>query len=130
MQHCPFYAYQTFVSASFVLLKVLKSEHFSALVEAASGKRLFNSSISALRKMSVSNNDLPGRLSDVLAYLWTHPSPNIVCGEGPDGFQLKIKSRMSMSIVYDSLWLWRNQFVANGASTENVSTGNSLQPGQ
>ena len=123
LHHCPFYAYQSFVCASFVLLKVLRSEHFGTLVEVDSGRRTFNSSISALRKMSVSNNDLPGRLSDVLAYLWNHPNPQVVCGSGIDGLELKIQSRMSMSIVYDSLWLWRNEFVANSTNAGNVSCG-------
>ena len=106
-----------------MLLKVLRSAHFSALVDFNSGQRLFNSSISALRKISVSNNDLPGRLSDVLAYLWNHPNPQIIVGEDRDGLQLKIRSRMSMSIVYDSLWLWRDQFLVNGTTTGNAATG-------
>ena len=122
LQHCPFYVYQAFLSASFVLLKVLKSDHFCTLVEVSAGHKLFNSSISALRKISVSNNDLPGRLSDVLAYLWNHPNRQVVCGEGRDALQLKIQSRMSMSIVYDSLWLWRNQFLTDNSST-GISSG-------
>ena len=123
LQHCPFFVYQTFLCAAFVLLKVLKSEHFCALIDANDGQRLFNSSISALRKISVSNNDLPGRLSDVLAYLWNHPNPQVVSATGCDGLQLKIQSRMSMSIVYDSLWLWRNQFLENTAATGNIAAG-------
>lgn len=121
--HCPFYVYQMFVCAAFILLKTLKSPRFYTLVEMSDGRRMFNSSISALRKMSVSNNDLPGRLSDVLAYLWNHPNPQIICGESQDGLQLKIQSRMSMSIVYDSLWLWRNQFVANGKGDGDAPFG-------
>lgn len=123
LQHCPFYVYQAFLCAAFVLLKVLKSEHFCALVEASTGQRLFNSSISALRKISVSNNDLPGRLSDVLTYLWNHPNPLVVSAVGRDGLQLKIQSRMSMSIVYDSLWLWRSQFLETTSATGNVASG-------
>ncbi|OCT51502.1 C6 transcription factor [Cladophialophora carrionii] len=110
LYHCPFFCYEAFLCASFIVLKVLKNDYFSAIVDARLGKKLINFSVSALRKMSVANNDLPGRLSDVLAYLWTHPDPSIASGSGIDGLQLKVQSRMSMSIVYDSLWRWREQF--------------------
>jgi transcriptional regulatory protein LEU3 len=93
-----------------VLLKVLKNQYFAAFVEAEAGKKLFNLSVTAIRKMSVSNNDLPGRLRDVLAYIWSHADTQIISGVGRDGLQLKIRGRMSMSVVYDSLWRWREQF--------------------
>jgi transcriptional regulatory protein LEU3 len=84
LQYCPFFVYQTFPSASFVLLKVLKNQYFAAFVEAEAGKKLFNLSVTAIRKMSVSNNDLPGRLRDVLAYLWSHADTQIISGVGRD----------------------------------------------
>ncbi len=75
--------------------------------------------------MSVANNDLPGRLGDVLAYLYTHPDPSITGGSGLNGLQLKVKSRMSMSIVYDLLWRWREQFrtEAEIVPSQNVHNG-------
>jgi transcriptional regulatory protein LEU3 len=112
-RYCSFHIYQMFLCGAFVLLKTLRNGYFAALVDVADGIALFNSATAALRQISCRNNDLPGRLSDVLSYLW-NLNPRIVCGQGQDGLQLKIQSRMSMSIVYDSLWLWRNQFVANG----------------
>ena len=122
--YCSFYAYQSFMCASFVLLKVLRSEYYSDLTSQTitTTKRLFNSSITALRKMSVSNNDLPGRLSDVLAYLYSHPNPRVVCSEGEAALQLSIQSRLSMSIVYDSLWRWRDQFSTSTASANGAPT--------
>ncbi|KIW69083.1 hypothetical protein, variant [Phialophora macrospora] len=110
LDNLPFFFYQVFLCASCVLLKVLKNDYFSSIFDTASGTRLLNSAISALRKMSVANNDLPGRLNDVLAYLWTHPRPSLVSGPGLGGLQLKVRTRMSMSIVYDCLWTWREQF--------------------
>lgn len=120
--YCSFYAYQSFMCAAFVLLKVLRSEYYSDLTSQTitTTKRLFNSSITVLRKMSVSNNDLPGRLSDVLAYLYNHPNPRVVCSEGEGALQLGIQSRLSMSIVYDSLWRWRDQFNTSTASTNGA----------
>ena len=108
--HCPFFYYEAFLCAALIMLKILKNDYFAAIIDTGSGKKLINFSVSTLRKMSVANNDLPGRLSDVLAYLWTHPDPCITGGPGLDGLQLRVKSRMSMSIVYDSLRRWREQF--------------------
>lgn len=125
MAHIPFSAYQSLVCAAFVLLKVLRSEYYADLTSQTLGTtmRLFNASIDALRTMSVSKNDLPGRLSDVLAYLYSHPNPRVVCAAGEAAFQLNIQSRLSMSIVYDSLWRWRDQFVSGRAS----SNGGAVQ---
>lgn len=115
ISHCSFAAYQSLICAAFVLLKVLRSEYYADLTSQTlpTTTRLFHASIAALRGMSVSKNDLPGRLADVLAYLYSHPNPRVVCGSGEAAFQLGIQSRLSMSIVYDSLWRWRDQFRAS-----------------
>ncbi|KAF2194882.1 hypothetical protein K469DRAFT_546774 [Zopfia rhizophila CBS 207.26] len=112
LRYCPFFIYQTLVSASFVLLKVLKNDYFASFLDVDSERKLFHASVNAIRKMSVANNDLPGRLGDVLSYLWADETPHLISGPGIDGLQLKIRSRLSMSIVYDSLWRWREQFRA------------------
>ncbi|KIW32183.1 hypothetical protein, variant 1 [Cladophialophora immunda] len=124
LQFCPLFCYEAFLCAAFILLKVVKNDYFAAIIDAGLGKKLINFSVSALRKMSVANNDLPGRLSDVLAYLWTHPNPSILGGSGIDGLQLKVRSRMSMSVVYDSLWRWREQFRTEVESAESQDLNN------
>ncbi|KAF2727284.1 hypothetical protein EJ04DRAFT_451641 [Polyplosphaeria fusca] len=111
ISYSPFFAYQTMVAASFIVLKVLKNDYFSSFVDVETGRKLFNASVSAIRRMSIANNDLPGRLADVLAFLWTDMTC-LISGPGKEGLQLKIQSRMSMSVVYDSLWRWREQFRA------------------
>ncbi|KIX95572.1 uncharacterized protein Z520_08692 [Fonsecaea multimorphosa CBS 102226] len=128
LQFCPLFCYEAFLCAVFVLLKVVKNDYFAAIIDAGSGKTLINFSVSALRKMSVANNDLPGRLSDVLAYLWTHPNPSLLGGSGMDGLQLKVRSRMSMSIVYDSLRRWREQFRTEAESAESQDLNNGDPP--
>ncbi|KIW95441.1 uncharacterized protein Z519_04025 [Cladophialophora bantiana CBS 173.52] len=124
LRFCPLFCYEAFLCAVFILLKVVKNDYFAAIIDADSGKGLVNFSVSALRKISVVNNDLPGRLSDVIAYLWTHPNPSIIGGIGMDGLQLKVRSRMSMSIVYDSLWRWREQFRTEAESTHPQDLNN------
>jgi len=110
LHYCPFFVYQCLICACFVTLKVLKNQYFASLLDVEGETRLFNSSLTAIHKVSVANNDLPGRLKDVLAFLWTQGNPDIISSTGIDGLQLKFQSRMSASVVYDSLWRWRAQF--------------------
>ena len=112
------YIVQMIVAAGFALLKLLNS-FFANTIDLEYGKSLFTRTIQAIRNISVSNNDLPWRLAEVLAQLW--------CGGGagsriaspqistPDSsLQLKVRCRMSMSLVYDSCWRWREEFQAKG----------------
>jgi len=107
---CPFFCYQVFISASFILLKTLMNGYFASLLDVTEGKKLVDAAISAARKMSAANNDLPGRLSDVLAFFCTLPDPRVISGERIDGLQLTVRNRLTMSIVYDGLWQWRRHF--------------------
>ena len=129
LHHCPFFYYESFLCAAMIVLKILKNDYFALIVDTNTGGKIINYSVSALRKMSVANNDLPGRLSDVLAYLWTHPDPSIIGGTGVGGLQLKVQSRMSMSVVYDSLWRWREQYRAETevAQSQDLPDGKDAQ---
>ena len=123
MPYCSFYAYQSLPLAGFVLLKVVRSEHFAELIshEIATARYLLESCIRLMRVMSVSDNDLALRLSDVLAYLYNHPNPRVVNAEGRAALQLNIQSRLSLSIVFDSLWRWRDQFRHSNTNADGSS---------
>ena len=112
------YVLQMVVAAGFTLLKLLNS-FFANNVDLEYGKILFSRCIWLIRSISVANNDLPSRLAEVLAQLWKSggggsklaPRSNDVA----DGsLQLKVRCRMSMSLVYDSVWRWREEFQAKG----------------
>ncbi|KAJ4860032.1 fungal specific transcription factor domain-containing protein [Trichoderma breve] len=117
--YCPFFCYQVFVSAAFIILKVMMNGYFEKLLDIEAGKRLLDAAISSLRKMSVANNDLPGRLSDVIGFFCTLPDPRVISGDSVDDLRLRVRNRLSMSIVYDSLWEWRKHFQADGGDNEN-----------
>lgn len=116
--YCPFFCYQVFVSAAFIILKVMMNGYFEKLLDIEAGKRLLDAAISSLRKMSVANNDLPGRLSDVIGFFCTLPDPRVISGDSVDDLRLRVRNRLSMSIVYDSLWEWRKHFQADGGDNE------------
>lgn len=105
--HATNYILQMIVSAAFALMKLLKSG-FSRHIDFNHGKLLFNGAISAIRRISVMEHDRPVRLADILAQMWNAGSSDTKADE--DGLQLKVRCRMSMSHVYDTVWRWRQRF--------------------
>ena len=112
------YVLQMIIASGFALLKLLNS-FFASFVDLAYGRRLFTETIRAIRAISVTKNDLPSRLAEVLTQLWKgsgagskNPQPTSNAME--NSLQLKVKCRMSMSLVFDSVWRWREEFQAQG----------------
>lgn len=114
------------LAAGFALLKLLNSE-FALVLDRDEGRRYFSRTVRAIRYMKVQDNDLPHRLAEVLAQLWKasgsgqqptdSSSPasarrSVFNRRGSqeateDPLRLKVRSRMSMSVVFDSIWRWR-----------------------
>jgi hypothetical protein len=119
------YIFQMMLAAGFSLLKLNHTflRHHGLDTEGAS--QLFTRTTWALRSMSVADNDLAERLAEVLAQVWrtgrvrAEPNPNNIGEAVPDeNLQLKVKCRMSMSHVFDSVWRWRQNFQFKGKSFE------------
>jgi hypothetical protein len=129
LSYSPNYIFQMVLASAFVLLKLTASP-MSEYIDTNSLRMVFNSAIIAVRKISVSNNDLPGRLADVLTQL---KARSRLSGENNNwqNLQLNVHSRMSMSITFDSLWQWRKGFEADGrknlAGTEHTISTDYLQ---
>ena len=112
------YILQMMIAAAFTLLKLLSS-FFSASVDLEHGKSLFNKTVWAIRSVSVKENDLPSRFGEVLAQFWKSSGAgakriHVTSDAGENSLQLKVKCRMSMSLVYDLSWRWREEFQAHG----------------
>lgn len=121
--YCPFFDYQIFTAAAFVLLKVLRSAYYTDILgppTVETARNLLETSIVVTRGMSVVKNDLALRTSDVLACLYNHPNPLVVCGEGMDALRLSVRSRLSMSILYDTLWRWRDHHRSLAAAADGT----------
>lgn len=139
--HATIYIVQMIVSATFALMRLLKSRTFRHQIDFEYGKLLFNGGISALRRSSIMKRDRPDRLADVLAEMWNADDGTAAgTGEGEDTLQLKICCRMSMSHVFDTVWRWRHRFrrrrVADGThlvdakETANAMGHGISQPGE
>ncbi len=112
------YLLQLIIAAGFALLKLLNS-FFAQFIDLEYGKKLFARTVHAIRACSVLPNDLPSRLAEVLAQLWRGSgagtkSSQEWAGASDDSLQLKVRCRMSLSLVYDSVWRWREEFQAKG----------------
>ncbi|KAL1972290.1 hypothetical protein VTN31DRAFT_7509 [Thermomyces dupontii] len=106
LAHATNYILQMIVSAAFALMKLLKSP-FARQIDADHGRFLFNGAISSIRRISVVDNDRPVRLANVISQMWNAGHST---SSGEDALQLGIRSRMSMSHVYDTVWRWRRRF--------------------
>lgn len=129
------YIMQMILAAGFTLLKLLNS-FFAAHVDGVQGKNLFLSTVSALRAISVQHNDLPLRLAEVLAQLWQASgggSPHFydeqgIKKEADSTLQLKVRCRMSMSLLYDSVWKYRDQMGASASKNLDRAVVNPTIP--
>ncbi|KAL8755435.1 MAG: hypothetical protein Q9184_004799 [Pyrenodesmia sp. 2 TL-2023] len=131
LPHASNYILQMIVAAGFALLKLLNS-FFADRIKLAYGRELFWRTIRGIRTISVATNDLPSRLAEVLAQMWKSGGSGLRKGYGQsewldDSLQLKNRCRMSMSLVYDSVWRWREEFQAKGRG--NLESKSSASPG-
>jgi hypothetical protein len=121
------YIMQMIIAACFTLLKLLSS-FFAPEIDFERGRILFHRTIVVIRSMSVINNDLPWRLAELMVQMWNGArveARRALHGDGnsndeqtrtiiDDSLQLKVRCRMSMSLVFDSIWRWREEFQAQG----------------
>jgi len=121
------------LAGGFALMKLLNS-FFARHIDISTSKALFSNSIRGIRSTSITNNDLPARLAEVLAQLWHSYGAGMRPRTGPvdASLQLRVKSRMSMSLVYDSVWRWREEFQFKGDGTtavlDSAVVNNPTQP--
>ena len=102
--------------AGLLLMKILNSS-YSSYLDIEQGKKAFSDVLVMLRKASVEDNDLRGRVSKILAQLWSvHRSSSLRREQEPS---LRIKSRCGASLLHDSLWIWREEFGGQAAVHSN-----------
>ncbi|KAK3329511.1 hypothetical protein B0H66DRAFT_466240 [Apodospora peruviana] len=119
------YLQQMLVAGGFALLKLLRS-FFAKSIDFNRGRDLFHRTIRAIRTTSVMQNDLNWRLAELMVQIWNgarlegtiQPYPREdVDPTIDDSLQLKVRCRHSMSLVFDSIWHWREEYQARGRGT-------------
>ncbi|OTA06732.1 Zn2Cys6 transcriptional regulator [Trichoderma parareesei] len=129
------YIQQMLVAAAFTLLKLMRS-FFSKTIDFQRGRNLFHRSIRAIRATSVVTNDLQWRLAELMVQMWNgarldqknynqeDDSPIQV----DDSLQLKVRCRHSMSLVFDSVWRWREEYQALGRGSLEAALKHPTNP--
>lgn len=126
LPYSPYYIYQMMVAGGCTLLKLCKS-FFASHLDMDYTKGLFNRTIWAVRGVSVSSNDLPERLAEVLAQMWRLGGSSLERSstnntDVDDTLMLKVRCRMSMSLLFDSVWRWREDARTRGRNIEGMFT--------
>lgn len=123
------YLQQMLVACGFALLKLMRS-FFAKTIDASRGRTLFHRTIAAIRKTSIVDNDLPWRLAELMVQMWNGARIEISNNKSnynddtavaiDDSLQLKVRCRHSMSLVYDSIWRWREEYQAQGRGLDSL----------
>ncbi|KAH7110343.1 hypothetical protein B0J11DRAFT_206798 [Dendryphion nanum] len=153
LKYVPYYIMQMALAAGFALLKLLNSD-FAGRLPFEQGRSFVLRTIDLMRKSKVMTNDLLDRLAEVLAQLWKESSrgkslhsmsqspvvgaPNVAMfnhgshaqrresnGMLEDPLGLIIRSRMSMSVVFDCVWRWRESQVSGASEQLDATVANN-----
>ncbi|GAO15252.1 hypothetical protein UVI_02006600 [Ustilaginoidea virens] len=113
------YLQQMLVAAAFTLLKLMRS-FFCKTIDFDRGRSLFHHSVKAIRATSVVHNDLQWRLAELMVQMWNgarldsranaYNPDDDGAAQMDDSLQLKVRCRHSMSLVFDSVWRWREEY--------------------
>lgn len=101
-----FFMFATSLS-SFIILRLLKASTASYLDDNA--KDTFFLGVNIMKRLSAESNDMPARLTMMLTQLWNSEK----AFKNPDGTEstnLRIRTRLVMSPVFDAIWWWREEF--------------------
>ena len=126
------YIFHMMLAAGFSLLKLMHNFLSQHELDMRGASDLLTRTLFALRSMSTSEDDLAERLAEVLAQVWksgrvrAEPSHNIGDQTRDDSLQLKVKCRMSVSLVFDSVWRWRKNFRFQGGKPSEGTLLSSL----
>jgi len=101
-----FFIYATSL-ASFTILRLLKASTAQYMDENA--KEAFFLGVNVMKRLSAENNDGPSRMALILTQLWNSEKA-FKNADGSEHLSLRIRTRLAMSTVFDSIWWWREEF--------------------
>lgn len=129
---CPDYANWSKLLAAFIILKISRS-CLAGRVDLRAGEKAYFATILEFRESSLGNDDLCARGAMVLGQLWSSTRVFRRPDGAVDGLALRIRSRLSMGIVHDCFWWWREEFQgkANPYNAQSTPPSDGLfdQPG-
>ena len=124
---CSAYFHRSMLLAAFTLLKIVRSP-IASYLDVRSGEKCYFSTIVHLRKSTLENDDLHARGAMILTQLWTSDKIFKTATGEANSLSLRIRSRLTMSIVFDCFWWWREEFEGKSSPFQNRET--SHEPGK
>ncbi|KAJ9629153.1 hypothetical protein H2204_008942 [Knufia peltigerae] len=113
----PRYFGQMLKHAALVLMKILHSS-YARMVDVDAGKQAFNLAIAMHRDMTLETNDFHDRASTILGHLWSlHRDSHFNTRADPI---LKLNTRLSGSLLHETLWMWRDRYSADALDTQRL----------
>ncbi|CAG8981431.1 hypothetical protein HYALB_00012776 [Hymenoscyphus albidus] len=107
---CPHHVYRMMTLAAATVLRVLKTPMSSNISEQKQGVSAIFLAVSLLKRISIYNNDMPSRMTGIFSQLWTSQKAFKAAGDQRSSTALRIQSRLSMSLLHDTMWWWREEF--------------------
>lgn len=103
------YMFHGLMLAATNLLRLLRGLITQSTEESQKSEATFFQSVTLMKKMSVANDDIPGRCADLLSKLWT--SQRLFRrSDGTLAPELRIRTRLALSPLVDVLWWYRAEF--------------------
>ncbi|KAF9775582.1 hypothetical protein IL306_006301 [Fusarium sp. DS 682] len=98
--------------AAFCILRIVRSQ-LKEHIDLRDAEQSLFKAISFVKRRSMQHGDLDERYGTILSQLWSNSnSMNIIA---VNGLELRIRSRLFMSVVFDSLWWWRVEYNGQGS---------------
>ncbi|KAK4073101.1 transcriptional regulator family: Fungal Specific TF [Trichoderma aggressivum f. europaeum] len=117
-KNAPVVVQKSVMLAAFTILKIHRSE-LAPHLDLQAGEQAYFAAIFFAREESLQNNDLSARAASILGQLWNSQSIFKNKDGTVDSLTSRISSRLSMSILFDCLWWWRQEFGGLGNPYEN-----------
>ncbi|CAK7234882.1 hypothetical protein SBRCBS47491_009099 [Sporothrix bragantina] len=121
VKHCPVFIERALMLAAMSILKIHRSGDSSSSTDMISkhldlelGERAYFAAMVATRELSLQNDDLGARGATIMGQLWNSKSIFRKKNGEVDSLGCRVRSRLSMSVVFDCLWWWRQEFGGQG----------------
>jgi len=127
IETCPAFLERTVVLSAFCILKIIRSP-LSEHVNKDAGEKAYFDAILICRRGSLLSDDLGARSATILSQVWNSKSIFRRATGKVQSLGTRIRSRLSMSIVFDCFWWWKEEFAGQAnpyrdPSTENQTAG-------
>jgi hypothetical protein len=121
----PFYFIYATSLASFTILRLLKASTAQYMDENA--KEAFFLGVNVMKRLSTENSDGPSRMALILTQLWNSEKA-FKNADGSEHLCLRIRTRLAMSTVFDSIWWWREEFGGQPGAYTSLDESTKVEP--